>query len=93
MLLDCMRRNSVIRPERLAAEAVTKKIEPSELKRTWLKILTDAERLVTELPATTLGCLYVDAAGLPLRIANAGDTTRAIPHYGSIGGSWPRVVE
>ena len=92
MLIDCMRRNSIIRPEVLEAEDVTRKVSPTALKSQWLAMLKETEDALTQLPAQELGCLYVDSKGEPLRSFDRRNSKDMHRHLGTIGGSWPQLV-
>jgi hypothetical protein len=50
------------------------------------------EQLISTFPPETLGAVFVDAAGQPLSAAGY-DPAVEIPHYGSVRGAWPRLVE
>ena len=63
LLLDCMRRHSIIRPEQLAAESLTNPPSPPELKRFWLTLLEETEQILPLFPAADLGCIYLDDKG------------------------------
>lgn len=93
LLLDSMRRNSIIRPEQLAAETLTRKITAPELKQKWLHILSYTEQALNKLTASDLGCLYLDTKGAVVDVGQVKDFNTLVKHYGSIGGSWPQVVE
>jgi len=92
MIVDFMRRNSVIRPEQLEAESVVRRISAPDLKLKWLEILSSAERLISQFPARDLGCLYVDQHGNPADIRSTPDFTTLHRHFGTVGGSWPQIV-
>jgi predicted nucleotidyltransferase component of viral defense system len=92
MIIDSMRRNSIIRSEQLAAESVVKKISAPELKVKWLAILSSAEEQLERLPPKDLGCLYINQDGSPADLSNTHNLQKYHRHLGSVGGSWPRIV-
>ncbi|MBX7144868.1 MAG: hypothetical protein K1X79_10490 [Oligoflexia bacterium] len=92
MMLDCMRRNSIIDPQQLAAESLVHPIDPVELKRKWREILDAAEDQIASLPSADLGCIYLSSKGDVLRTPTIKNIMNAQRHFGSVGGSWPRVV-
>ena len=92
LLLDCMRRNSVIRPEQLAAELLTRPLSPTDLKKEWLAVLAETEGAIRLLPPSHLGCIYLDQAGEVVRRPDPGNLDPLQRHFGSVGGTWPRVV-
>jgi len=92
LLLDCMRRHSTIRPERLSAEDLVKPISASELKREWLSILDQTEDAISKFPAADLGCLYLTRAGQVVPTPELAQIQTYTRHFGTVGGSWPRIV-
>lgn len=92
LLIDCMRRHSIIDPQQLAAELLHQKIQPQILKQTWLKLLDKTEKTIKTFPSTDLGCLYLDEAGEVIKAPNPKELKDKTRHYGSIGGSWPRIA-
>lgn len=93
LLLDCMRRHSIIRNEQLEAESLTKKVIATELKKDWLTILDNTAQEIESLPAADLGCLFLDRQGLPIRSVDLAALNNSKKHYGTIGGSWPRFID
>ena len=93
LMIDFMRRNSIIRPEHLLGEVLTQEISPRELKTQWLKLLEEAELDMQGLRAADLGCLYLDKTGAVIKNPKADKVKDAERHFGSVGGSWPRLVE
>ena len=92
LLFDCMRRHSIIRPEQLAAEKLSWEISAVELKRTWISQLENAEQKLAQYTPTDLGCIYLDRSGSVMRDPEPSKLVRAIKHFCSVGGSWPRIV-
>jgi len=91
LLLDYMNRHSAIRPEQLAAESLTKTINPVELKRKWLDLMSTAVSEVQDYPVSDLGCIYIDKKGEVIQKPRHPLPTQARAHFGSLGGSWPVV--
>ena len=92
LLLDCMRRNSIIRPEQLNAEYLERPLTAPELKMEWLALLAEAERILPDFPPAELGCLYLTPAGDIAHAPDPARLTQMVRHFGKLGGSWPRVV-
>lgn len=90
LLLDCMRRNSIIRPEQLAAESLTRPLSPPDLKRKWLALLAATEGILRSLPAADLGCIYLDEKSQVPHSLHPDRLDSMHRHFGSVGGSWPR---
>jgi hypothetical protein len=72
---------------------LTRPVSLEDLKEKWLEMQRTAHLLVESLPASEVGCLYLDVAGHPItpdpNSAEFGALTR---HYGQLRGSWPRVM-
>lgn len=92
MLLDQMRRHSIIDPAQLAAELLVAPFDPKLLKKEWLKLLDITHKEIDNFPETQIGCIYLDQSGEVVKDPNKIKFDELIPHYGSIGGCWPRVV-
>jgi hypothetical protein len=76
----------------LRAERLVRPVELGELKRQWLEARARAERLVDQLPAEALGCLYLNAAGTPMTPEPAGvDFAGLTRHFGCVRGAWPTI--
>ncbi len=87
LLIDLVKRHSVIRPEQLDAENLVAKFEPNELKRNWLDILKTAQEELTSYPVKDFGCIYCDAKGNVVKNPIEINFKGCSPHYGKIGGS------
>ena len=65
-----------------------------ELKERWLEASAAALTLIPRLPSDEVGCLYLDAAGKPVcPDPGSSDFPKLTRHYGSVKGTWPRIVE
>ncbi len=61
-----------------------------ELKLKWLKALSQARTLVSTLPATEVGCLYLAAENNPVNPDPSTNEFKAlIRHQGCVHGAWP----
>jgi len=92
MLTDCMQRNSIIRPELLAAESLTRELTAVALKKNWLQLLKSCKESLSKFPGADLGCVYLSRAGEVIRSPSPGQIKSYQRHFGSIGGAWPRAV-
>jgi hypothetical protein len=95
MVLDEVSRNArYYRTEDLSEVRLARPITVQELKAQWLEMLRAARALVERLPPAEVGCLYLDPAGKVVtpdpEAAGFAGLTR---HFGSLRGSWARVVE
>lgn len=93
-ILNELVRTSKYQPKDLEDVTLARPISLVELKQKLLGAVREAEDLIARLPASEVGCLYLDAAGKPVtpdpEAAGFAGLTR---HFGSLRGSWPRVVE
>ncbi|MGH7959487.1 MAG: hypothetical protein ACREH8_21105 [Opitutaceae bacterium] len=92
-ILNELVRNSRYRPEDLQDVRLNRAVTLTELKQTFVAAVQAAQELINRLPAHEVGCLYLDRAGQPVTpdpgSAEFAGLTR---HFGSVRGSWPRVV-
>jgi len=91
LLLDCMSRHSIIRPEQLAAESLRTPLCAEELKREWLKLMDQASLEIASYPSSDLGCVYLDRRGKVVHSPEHPLPAEITPHFGSVGGSWPQI--
>ena len=93
LIIDCMKRNSIIRAEELQAESLVQSISAPELKQKWIGLLEDCKNGIGHLPVKDLGCLYLDSKRLLLKNPNKNNIVGKLRHFGSVGGAWPRIVD
>ncbi len=92
-LLYHAKRNMRFREQDLTNEKLALAIDLRDLKSRWLAAADSAEDLISRLPPTEIGCLYLDSAGKPITPDPAAPGfRRLIRHFGSIGGSLPSVM-
>lgn len=93
-ILDWALRGNRFYPEDLADVRLGKPIDLVATKNAWIGAVHEARLIVERLPASELGCLYLDAAGRPVCPDPASaDFAKLTRHYGSVKGAWPRIVE
>lgn len=65
-----------------------------ELKAQWSQAIEAGRQLIEKLPAGEIGCLYLDPlTNSPVTpVPGSPDMDRLIRHRGSVGGSWPQLV-
>jgi len=91
-LLDQTGRHVAYRQTDLDRLSLREPLDLQELKRKWLQALDDARRLVAALPPAELGCLYLDADGIPLTPdPDSPEFPKLTRHKGCIRGAWPTV--
>ncbi|MEN8149197.1 MAG: hypothetical protein ABFS86_05205, partial [Planctomycetota bacterium] len=92
-LLDQAGRHAAFTQADLDRLDLREPLDLTDMKRRWLAATEQAHELVNSLPAEELGCLFVDAEGVPVtpdpRSSGFADLTR---HHGCIRGAWPRIL-
>jgi hypothetical protein len=65
-----------------------------DLKARWSIAIEEGRQLVEKLPVAEIGCLYLDPqTNSPVSpIPGSPYLDHLVRHYGSVGGSWPQVV-
>jgi hypothetical protein len=92
LLLDLANRHVAFHEADLQGERLARPLDLQELKKEWLGTRQQAESLLARLPASELGCLYLDAGSLPANPEPADATfPTLVRHRGSIRGAWPRI--
>jgi len=92
LLIDCMRRHSIIRSENLSAESLTIEISAPELKIKWLTLLDTAAMELEGFSAKDLGCLFLNYDETIVHSPLAKEVSQKHRHFGTIGGSWPKLI-
>jgi hypothetical protein len=91
MIMQELRRNSLINPVTLAGVKLASRADAVALKTHWLERFAAAEKLIGTIPGEPIHCVYLSRDGKPAR----GDVfdPEWVPHFGSVGGAWPRIIE
>lgn len=94
LLLNEAARHAIVRPDQLRTIALTRPLDPRDLKRRWLAALAEAQERVRVLPTAELGCLYLDRQGRPVDPPASAEARAPLTrHFGSLRGAWPQVIE
>jgi len=65
-----------------------------ELKIKWLRAEEEARALISALPASEIGCLYLDRDGAPVPPKpDSSEFSSLIRHSGCLRGAWPVVSD
>jgi hypothetical protein len=69
-------------------------VDPVALKLRWLHALSEAKTLFNQVlnDDAPYGCFFLDADGVP-RTPTPETLPSLRPHFGTIRGCWPRIVE
>lgn len=93
LLLEMISRHSVVNPQLLDAENLRHKLDPRELKLRVTQMLKKARTVVAKLNPADLGCLYTATSGQVLTdLEHEQPGVETLRHFGSLRGSWPRIV-
>jgi hypothetical protein len=90
LILQNCKRFSRMDPSQFANVLGTPELDYVKLRADWFSILDHAQTLVDFLPAAEIGCLYLDSAG---KLVDPRSHPQAIRHFGSVGGTWPRLAD
>ena len=64
------------------------------MKARWLEAVEKANSLIARLPDEDIGCLYLDAHGLPVTPdPDAAGFAGLVKHFGCVRGAWPTISE
>jgi hypothetical protein len=91
LVMQELRRNSLINPVTLGRVKLASAADAVALKAEWLDRFAAAERLIATIPPEPIQCVYLDRNGQPAR-GEVFDPSW-IPHFGSVGGAWPKIVD
>jgi hypothetical protein len=93
LLLEHANRHACYTQETIDLLSLRAPLDLKTLKRQWLSAREAAESLIRRLPAEEIGCLYLDAAGLPVSPDPASAEFPSLRrHFGSLRGAWPSVT-
>jgi hypothetical protein len=94
LIFNELNRHTRHQPEDLAEVRLREPVSLPSLKSDWLEMLRGERELVTRLPASHVGCLYLDDRGEPVTPDPDSESfTKLSRHFGQLKGSWPRVIE
>ena len=95
LILDLADRFAHYRQSDIDALHLSAPLKLPELKAKWRLAIEEGRQLIEGLPPGEIGCLYLDSVSR--QPVNPDTTSTTFPtlvrHYGSIGGSWPVIVE
>lgn len=81
-------------PSQLASLQLERPIDLADCKKQWLTAVSQAHDLFRSLPASEVGCLYLDDSTHPVTPDPASsDFPNLRRHFGSVRGAWPVIQE
>lgn len=86
------RYNQAALEEAMAETDLALPIDVQQTKQSWLKACAEAEQLFEVLPVGQVGCLYVDGQMHP-RTPTRESLHKLSPHFGTLRGTLPRIVD
>lgn len=93
LLLEHANRHACYTQEAIDLLSLREPLNIKALKRQWLGAREAAEALIRLLPASEIGCLYLDAAGVPVPPdPMSPEFPSLVRHFGSLRGAWPSVL-
>jgi len=94
MILQECQRTTHFRPEQFRKLQLAAPLDLQRWKQTWTEASREAEHLLQLLPAEEVGCLYLDAGGIPTTPdPTAAEFSKLRRHFGSVRGAWPVIRE
>lgn len=91
LLTQCQRHSKYTQAD-LDRLLLTNPMDIRELKQEWLKAVEEASTLVSSLPYSELGCLYLDTEDRVVTPDPAAKEFLSLTrHSGCVGGAWPIV--
>jgi hypothetical protein len=90
LILEQLKRNSRINPASMEGLDLAKPLDPQATKTEWLAALDRAKAAMDTFPPLTLGFLFLDKNGNPVR--NSVPLSDWVAHRGSVKGAWPKLV-
>lgn len=92
-IVDWTRRMSRYTPEEILRAQLPEPPDLPKMKQHLLEAAAKAEALFLQLPPFEMGCLYLNAAGVPVcPEPQSPEFTHLTRHFGSVKGAWPRIV-
>lgn len=94
MIVSWIRRHLFFDPEQIKQVSMKVPMDLVQMKREWLEALESTDALLAKLPASEVGCFYLDARGQPVcPNPDAPGFKKLTRHFGSVKGAWPRIVQ
>lgn len=92
-LLDQLNRNAAFTQEEIQRLDLAVPQALPDLKRQWCAAMERAGRLLTALPPSEVGCLYLDKKqSVPVQPDPTHEAFAALQrHFGSVRGAWPKI--
>jgi hypothetical protein len=93
LLLDLASRHVRFQETDLRGEMLAHPLDLRDLKKQWILARENAEKLFPRLPEPDLGCIYLDAANLPVNPDPATSEFKTLRrHFGCVRGAWPNIT-
>ncbi len=92
-LLECIDQHRAISPQQIAELSLFMPIDAVTIRRNWTIAKAESEKLFCALPATEVGCLYLDPRTRTPVLPEPSDPQfiKLQRHRGSLFGAWPII--
>lgn len=87
-IVDWAKRGTVYQPQDLKDLRLSQPVDLKSVRRLWFEAAAEAEALFERLPPAEMGCLYLNAAGRPVRPdPGSAEFPKLTRHFGSVKGA------
>ncbi|MGO8701826.1 MAG: nucleotidyl transferase AbiEii/AbiGii toxin family protein [Limisphaerales bacterium] len=94
MILQECQRTTHFRPEQFRELHLAVPLDLEGWKQAWINASREAQPLLQQLPADEVGCLYLNAKGIPVTPEPGSASFSTLRrHFGSVRGAWPIIRE
>jgi hypothetical protein len=90
MILEMAERFGRYRQADLDTLSLHRPLDITKLSAQWRGAIAAAKALVTDLPPEQIGCVFLNESAAPSALDS--DAQNLTPHFGSVGGAWPRLA-
>lgn len=92
LIIDWLKRSTRYAPEEILQVKLSEPADLPRLKVALMKAATESEELFSKLPASEMGCFYLNRDGQPVCPEPAKPTFGTlVRHFGSVRGALPRI--
>jgi len=92
-IIEHIDRNKAISPPEFARLQLTRPLDPELVRNKWITLKAESEAMIEFLPIDSIGCVFLDPKKLSPVKPDTVSVEKAIRHFGSIRGAWPKLVE
>ncbi len=93
LMMDMIQRHITFTPDALASEALSRPVDPKQLKRDLTALIDRTSKILRGLGADEIGFVFVDQSGQVVKDLDSKQRATASLHSGSVRGSWPKIIQ